>query len=73
MQPFEDVAQLVVACGEEGSDPLVVHEGREVRVDQFASSRHLEHQDDDLASVASSRRPRPVAADDARLAARPPR
>ena len=28
------------------------HEGREVRVDELAASGHLDHQDDDLASVA---------------------
>ncbi len=48
--PFPDFA---VACGEEGSDPLVHHDGRVVRVDEFAASGHLEHQDADLASVAA--------------------
>jgi hypothetical protein len=46
---FPDFA---VACGEEASDPLVLHDGREVRVDELASSGHLERQDDDLAAVA---------------------
>jgi hypothetical protein len=41
------------SCGEEGSDPLVSHEGAIVRVDEFARSAHLEHQDEDLAAVAS--------------------
>ena len=44
---------FVVACGEEASDPLVSHEGRVVRVDQLAASGHLDHQDEDLAAVAS--------------------
>lgn len=45
---------FAVACGEEGSDPLVAHDGRVVRVDEFAASRHLEpaQQDADLAAVA---------------------
>ncbi|CAN5774857.1 family 1 glycosylhydrolase [soil metagenome] len=43
---------FAVACGEEGSDPLVVHEGREVRVDQFVASGHLHRMDADLADVA---------------------
>ena len=47
---FPDFA---VACGEEASDPLVWHDGREVRVDELAASRHLEHQDVDLAAVSS--------------------
>lgn len=45
-------AEFVVACGEEASDPLVLHEGRVVRVDQLAASRHLDLQDEDLAAVA---------------------
>lgn len=40
-------------CGEEGSDPLVLHEGREIRVDEFALSGHFEQRDSDLAAVAS--------------------
>ncbi len=43
---------FAVACGEEGSDPLVLHEGRVVRVDQFAASGHLDRLDEDLADVA---------------------
>ena len=46
---FPDFA---VACGEEASDPLVVHEGRQVRVDELAASGHLDHLDADLAAVA---------------------
>ncbi len=49
-RPFPE---FVVACGEEASDPLVMHEDREVRVDELAASGHLDHQDDDLAAVAS--------------------
>ena len=41
-----------MACGEEGSDPLVVHDGRTVRVDEYAASGHLERLDGDLADVA---------------------
>lgn len=48
----EGFPAFVVACGEEGSDPLVLHEGREVRVDEYAASGHLDCQDDDLAAVA---------------------
>lgn len=47
--PFPDFA---FACGEEGSDPLVFHDGREVRVDEFARSGHLDRMDDDLSAVA---------------------
>lgn len=43
---------FAVACGEEGSDPLVVHGGRVVRVDQYAASRHMELLDRDLGDVA---------------------
>ncbi|QYG94056.1 family 1 glycosylhydrolase [Iamia sp. SCSIO 61187] len=50
--PFCDPSELVVACGEEASDPLVAHEGQEVRVDELAASGHLDHQDEDLAAVA---------------------
>lgn len=46
---FPDFA---VACGEEASDPLVVHEGAVVRVDELTASDHLAHQDADLAAVA---------------------
>jgi beta-glucosidase/6-phospho-beta-glucosidase/beta-galactosidase len=47
---FPDFA---VASGEEASDPIVLHEGRAVRVDELAASGHLDHQDDDLASIAA--------------------
>ncbi len=47
-----DFPSFAVACGEEGSDPLVLHEGRVVRVDQYESSGHLEHLDRDLGDVA---------------------
>jgi hypothetical protein len=44
--------RFAVACGEEGSDPLVLHDGRVVRVDEYAASSHLERLDADLADVA---------------------
>ena len=47
-----DFPAFAVACGEEGSDPLVLHEGQVVRVDQYRASSHLEHLDSDLADVA---------------------
>ena len=47
-----DFPAFAVACGEEGSDPLVLHEGQVVRVDQYGASSHLEHLDSDLADVA---------------------
>lgn len=47
-----DFPAFAVACGEEGSDPLVRHDGRIVRVDEYAASGHLEHLDADLAAVA---------------------
>lgn len=47
-----DFPAFAVACGEEGSDPLVLHEGRVVRVDQYRASGHLERLDADLADVA---------------------
>ena len=46
-----DFPAFAVACGEEGSDPLVLHEGRVVRVDQYRASGHLERLDADLADV----------------------
>ena len=46
-----DFPEFAVACGEEGSDPLVLHEGRVVRVDQYRASGHLERLDADLADV----------------------
>jgi len=47
-----DFPSFAVACGEEGSDPLVLHEGRMSRVDQYGASGHLERLDRDLADVA---------------------
>jgi hypothetical protein len=47
-----DFPDFAVACGEEGSDPLVTHDGETVRIDEFASSAHFNHMDDDLAAVA---------------------
>ena len=47
-----DFPEFAVACGEEGSDPLVLHDGQVVRVDQYRASAHLEHLDADLADVA---------------------
>lgn len=46
---FPDFA---VACGEEASDPTVLHEGVTVRVDQLAASDHIAHLDDDLGAVS---------------------
>lgn len=46
---FPDFA---VACGEEASDPLVLHEGRVVRVDELAATGHLARLEADLADVA---------------------
>jgi hypothetical protein len=43
---------FAIACGEEASDPLVLHEGRTVRVDELAASGHLARQDEDLGAVA---------------------
>ncbi len=43
---------FAVACGEEGSDPLVLDDGRTVRVDEYAASGHLEELDRDLGDVA---------------------
>lgn len=39
--------------GEESSDPLVPFEGEVVRVDELASTGHLEHMEGDLADAAS--------------------
>ncbi|HTO00774.1 MAG TPA: family 1 glycosylhydrolase [Microthrixaceae bacterium] len=47
-----DFPLFAVACGEEGSDPLVFHDGRIVRVDEYVASGHLELQDSDLKDVA---------------------
>lgn len=49
---MNDFPDFAVACGEEASDPTVLHRGEVVRVDELAASRHLEHQDEDLAAVA---------------------
>ncbi len=48
-KPFPE---LVVAVGEEGSDPVVTHEGRDHRVDEYALSGHLGRMDGDLGDVA---------------------
>jgi beta-glucosidase len=48
-----DFPEFVVACGEEASDPTVLHDDTVVRVDELAASAHLDHQDDDLAAVAA--------------------
>lgn len=48
-----DFPDFAVAVGEEGSDPLVQSGGETVRIDQYASSGHLDRQDGDLADVAS--------------------
>src|SRR5688500_6490134 len=37
--------------GEESSDPVVSFEGRRVRVDQMASTGHLDRIEDDLADI----------------------
>ncbi|HVX16662.1 MAG TPA: family 1 glycosylhydrolase [Acidimicrobiales bacterium] len=47
-----DFPAFAVALGEEGSDPLVLHDGTLVRVDEFAASGHFDHLDDDLGAVA---------------------
>ncbi len=44
---------FAVAVGEEGSDPLVFHDGKMVRVDEYAASGHYAHMDSDLAAVAA--------------------
>ena len=46
---FPDFA---VAVGEEGSDPLVLHDGKVVRVDEYAASGHYDRMEEDLADVA---------------------
>lgn len=48
-----DFPAFAVASGEEASDPVVVHDGRTVRVDELGASDHLARQDGDLADVAS--------------------
>lgn len=47
-----DFPDFAVACGEEASDPLVLHDGRVVRVDELGASGHLDRLDGDLADVA---------------------
>ena len=47
-----DFPGFAVASGEEASDPLVLHGGEEVRVDELAASEHLDRQASDLADVA---------------------
>lgn len=47
-----DFPDFAWSVGEEGSDPLVVHEGRTVRVDELAASGHLDRLEADLADVA---------------------
>lgn len=44
---------FAVAVGEEGSDPLVLHEGSVVRVDEYAASGHYDRLEEDLADVAA--------------------
>jgi hypothetical protein len=44
---------FAIACGEEASDPLVLHENRVVRVDELAASGHPARMDEDLAAVAA--------------------
>ncbi len=44
---------FVWASGEECSDPLVLHEGRVVRVDELESTGHLANRGTDLAQAAS--------------------
>ncbi len=48
-----DFPAFAIAVGEEGSDPIVLHEGERVRVDQYAASGHYDHLDADLADVAA--------------------
>jgi hypothetical protein len=50
---IREFPDLVVAVGEEGSDPIVTHEGRDHRVDEFAASGHLDRMESDLADVAA--------------------
>lgn len=50
---MKNFPNFAVACGEEGSDPLVHHDGRTVRIDQFAASGHTIRLEEDLADVAS--------------------
>ena len=48
-----DFPDFAVACGEESSDPLVLHELVVVRVDELGASDHLARLDEDLSDVAS--------------------
>ena len=52
MSPVEAFPAFAVVVGEEASDPIVTHEGVDVRVDELAASRHLALQAGDLADVA---------------------
>jgi hypothetical protein len=52
MTVMVDFPDFAVACGEEASDPTVLHDGSVVRVDELAASAHLDHQDADLAAVS---------------------
>lgn len=47
-----DPPPFIWAVGEEGSDPIVMKEGVAYRHDQYESSRHYYHQDDDLTAIA---------------------
>jgi hypothetical protein len=51
MMPMRAFPDFAVACGEEASDPTVLHDGTVVRVDELAASGHLAQQDGDLSSV----------------------
>ena len=44
---------FAVSSGEEGSDPIVLHGGEMVRVDEYAMSGHYDRMEEDLADVAS--------------------
>ncbi len=41
------------SVGEEGSDPIVLRDGRPFRHDQYAQSGHLDRMEDDLADIAA--------------------
>ena len=45
MRPMIEFPDFAVACGEEASDPLVLHDGAVVRVDELAASVHMAHQE----------------------------
>lgn len=48
----EAFPEFAFSSGEEASDPLVWHDGLEVRVDELAQSGHLDRLEDDLRDVA---------------------